>query len=206
MNCLNFSHECAGFRRFNREWLKGFQQSGEWYGELYFGENLGFLVVDENKKASFFVRKTPYLLSPEIELTDLPANSVFEVGRFFTDKMFLIFYDILIHNGKRLALNRLSRLKLLKSLVDINETVLRPLQIDFWLNEYSLMLEDKGTLGKKSALRYGIPHDEFLPLVKGLVVKNKKSFLSFPEKFQFSDEAFYLTLAHDKKYGFSNNK
>jgi len=196
---LNFALEKPTFRNFDREWMKSeFQRTGEWYGELYLNDDFGVLTVDENKKMSFFHRQVRQPLSLEIEKTDLPANSVFEVGRFVANKkMYLIFYDVLIHSGRRLASDRLARLKLLKSIVEIKSPILRPLQIDFWLSEYSLMLESKGTLVKKSALNYGIPYEDFVSLVKGMSIKNKKSFLAFPEKFQYSSEAFRLTLALD---------
>ena len=201
--CLNFWHERPTFRNFDLKWMREIQRTGEWTGELFLEESFGFLVIDKEKKLSFFHRRN---LKPLIVDIDLPADSVFEVGQFFIqDKMFLIFYDILIHRGEKLLADRLTRFDLLESLIEIKDNVILPLQIDFWFHEYALLLENKGTLAKKFALRYGIPFKDFLPIVKGMLVKKKKSFLSYPEKFRFTNEAFCLTLETDKKNQYSQN-
>lgn len=201
--CLNFWHERPTFRNFELKWMRYIQRTGEWTGELFLNENFGFLVVDKEKKLSFFHRGNLYLMALNI---DLPADSVFEVSQFFVqDKMYLIFYDILIHQGNKLWADRIARFDLLGSLIEIKDNIILPLHIDFWFHEYALLLENKGTLTKKFALRYGIPFKDLLPLVKGMLIKKKKSYLTFPKNFRFTNEAFCLTLETDKKNQYSQN-
>lgn len=203
----DFSIEKPILALYNPDVLKKQQESKEWYGELKLNIKRGFITKDHKNKIAFYSYlsdkplKNLSLLLNRLKQMDIPSKTILEGGIYMSDdtpKFFI--FDILVYEGRKLNSTCLQRRKLLEVLIKTNDLILRPVYSDFWLREFDLMLEKNSSLVKRAALNYGIPYEKLLQDVEGLVIKNKKSCLTFPTTVNFSPSYFKLRLDLVKKY------
>jgi len=202
-----FSIEKPILALYNPESLSGKQKSGSYYGELKLKIRRGFLTIDYKHQIDFFrhtiniPEKNMALAFERLENMQLPEKTVFDSGIYIDDNQPRLFiFDILILKGNKLTQTCLQRRKLLETLIKTDELIWRPVFADMWFREFDLMLTGKSTLVKRAALNYGIPYEKLVNNVEGLVVKDKKSQLRYPDKVYFSPSFFKLRMDLVKKY------
>ena len=185
---------------YNPDNLQKLQSSREWYGELKLKVRRGLITIDYKNEIKFY-KYLSNIPSKNIELPisrmhnmDLPPKTILDGGLYIDSvdhKPRFFIFDILLYQDKELQTNCLQRRKLLETLIKTDDIIWRPHYTDFWFKEFQQMLEGDSSLIKRSALNYGIPYGRFIHEVEGLVIKNKKSRLTYPKTQTIFSPSFF---------------
>jgi hypothetical protein len=193
--CPKFCQEKPILTPYYPQYLSSLQKTGDWYGVLSLAGLRGFITII-NSKVNFWVdSKSIWDCDSNETLKDMsnlfPNKTVLDVVYFGGS---FILQDILyLKNCKLDNMSCASRRDILTSFfnTNINLKIKKQFYTDFWLHEIELLNKDESSLAKKTALNFGIPYQEFLKEVDGIIVRNKKSYLTFPEKTKFLGSSFF---------------
>jgi len=170
----------------------GSQKSGEWYGELKLKSKRGVIAINQDGVAGFYqynsqnITKIRGDVLKRIENNNLPPKTIFDCCLLEQNNPKLWIFDCLMFAGEQLTnIAMIKRRRLVTDNLTHDDLVWIPIMSHFWLRELDLIKDQKSALVKETALKCGIPYREFKHLVTGMVIKNKNSYLSFPEKTKF---------------------
>ena len=190
--CPVFAPEKPILTPYYPETLVDRQRSGEWYGELKLKSKRGVITINEDNKVDFFLYKTKNTIKIKgealnrIENMGLPPCSIFDCSLLehnYETRLWI--FDCLVFGGKQLHnIAMIKRRQHLDRLVT-DDLIWVPLISDFWMRELDLIKLRDSSLIKETALKSGIPYQDFKRFVTGMVIKNKNTFLSFPAKTRF---------------------
>ena len=199
----DFSIEKPILALYNPVLLADQQKSQEFYGELKLKIKRGFITIDYMGAVACYRHgisipdKSLGDAIDQLKQQNLPPRTIFDGGIFIDDTPKLYIFDVLVYKGKELRYETcLQRRKLLEILIKNDDLIWRPHRCDFWFQEFVSMLRGDSSLIKRAALNYGVPHEKLLNSVEGLVMKNKKARLKFPNNVAFSSNFFKLKLEH----------
>ena len=175
-------------------YLSDLQKDGGWFGVLSLTGLRGIITI--NSKVNFWVDSK--------SIWDCESNTVLkEMSDLFPNKTMLdvihfgdsfILQDILyLKNCKLDNMTCIARRDILTSFfsTNLNMKIKNQFYTDFWLHEIDLLNKDESSLAKKTALQFGTPYNDLLKDVDGIIVRNKKAYLTFPEKSKFLGSSFF---------------
>ena len=169
--------------------LRDKQKSGKWFGELKLKSKRSIISTDHTGRTSVYLYNTkkPMEIKGDAlaRLQNLPPKSLFDCCVLeYNSLTRLWIFDCLMFKGKLLDIEMNQRKQLLSNIAT-DDLIWIPLHSDFWLRELDLIKNWNSGLVKETALKCGIPYCDFREIVTGMVIKNKHSFLSYPEKTKF---------------------